>query len=362
MEKQDVILLYGGRSGEHEVSLRSAAFVYTHLDRSRFSPWPVGIDKSGIWYLQDRELPFPIDQMPLKKDPSRIVSLIPGRGLAGPTEIPQKALVFPVLHGSFGEDGTLQGALEITGLPYVGADTLGCSLSMDKEMIKKVWIHHGLPVVPFVSLTRARRTAKDFSLNQFREELSPFGYPLFVKPANTGSSLGVSRVDSPEELEPAMEEAFIFDRKILIEPCVTAREIECSVVGNDPVTSFPLGEVVSSHRFYDYKAKYEDPQGAKIIIPAPMEKSLSDRIRLIAEKAFLSAGLSGFARVDFFLDETKGEFYLNELNAIPGFTSISMFPMMCREGGLAPRELTSTLIDLALERHEEKENLRYSVI
>lgn len=361
MEKQAVILLYGGRSGEHEVSLRSAAFVYTHLDRSRFTPWPVGIDKSGVWYLQNRDLPCPLGQMPLEKDPSRIVSIMPGRGLSGPEGLPGKALIFPVLHGSFGEDGTIQGALEIAGLPYVGADTLGCSLSMDKEMIKKVWIHQGLPVVPFVALTRAVRDDKDFSLDQFRKILSPFGYPLFVKPANTGSSLGVSRVDTPQELEGAMEAAFVFDRKILIEPCVTAREIECSVVGNGPVTSFPLGEVVPSHRFYDYQAKYEDPQGARIVIPAPMDTDLSDRIRQTAEKAFLSAGLSGFARVDFFLDDKKGEFYLNELNAIPGFTSISMFPMMCQEGGLSPRELTSTLVDLALSRHEEKEKLRYSV-
>ncbi len=361
MEKQTVIILYGGRSGEHEVSLRSAAFVYTHLDRSRFTPWLVGIAKTGIWYLQERDLAYPLDQMPLKEDPSRRVSLIPGAGLSGPENLPEKALIFPVLHGSFGEDGTLQGALEIAGLPYVGADTLGCSLSMDKEMIKKVWSQHGLPVVPFLSLSQARRADKDFSMDRFRQELAPFGYPLFVKPANTGSSLGCSRVDRPEELEPALEEAFIFDRKLLVEPCLIAREIECSVVGNGPVTSFPLGEVVSSHRFYDYQAKYVDPQGARIIIPAPIDQDLSNRIRKTAEEAFLSAGLSGFARVDFFLDDRTGEFYLNELNAIPGFTSISMFPMMCREGGLSPRELTSRLIDLALRRHAERESLRYSM-
>lgn len=361
MEKQDIVLLYGGRSGEHEVSLRSAAFVYSNIDVSRFDVTVVGIAKSGIWYQQSRDIEPENGIMPLTEDPSQTVSLSPGIGLKGPDGLPCRPLVFPVLHGSFGEDGTLQGALELACLPYVGADVLGCALSMDKEMIKRVWQDEGLPVVPFRALRKSRWQDPEFEVSRFlEEELSPFGFPLFVKPANTGSSLGVSRVDDPEGLSAALEEAFQYDLKLLVEPCVDAREIECSVIGNGPVESFEVGEIVSTHTFYDYKAKYIDPEGARLLIPAPIDRSLDRTIRDIAERAYSSAGISGFARVDFFLNNRDGKVYLNELNAIPGFTSISMFPMMCREGGLTSRELIGRLIEMGLKRHGEKERLKFS--
>lgn len=361
MTKQPLVLLYGGRSGEHEVSLRSASYVYANIDQKKYDISLIGISKEGEWFLQ-KEGTVPVEGvMPMEKDTSQRVSLIPGGGLSGPAGLPARPLVFPVLHGSFGEDGTLQGALETAGLAYVGADVLGCSLSMDKEMIKKVWQQEGLPVVPFKSLLKSRWKDPSFSLEAFVcEELESFGLPLFVKPANTGSSLGVSRVDSLAGLEPALGKAFLYDRKVLIEPCVVAREIECSVIGNNPVQSFPVGEVAASHEFYDYEAKYVDPDGAQLLIPAPLEPEIMDSIRRIAEKAFVTAGVTGFARVDFFFEPKTNKIMLNELNAIPGFTKISMFPMMCVDGGLASTELIEKLIQLGMERHREKENLSFT--
>lgn len=296
--------------------------------------------------------------MPLEEDPSRIVSLVPGVGLKGPGEVFRHPVVFPVLHGSFGEDGTLQGALETALLPYVGAGVLGCSLSMDKGMIKKVWRDEGLRVVPFKVLRRSQWKQPDFSISRFLEkELGPLAFPFFVKPANTGSSLGISRVDKPGEVTAALEMAFRYDSKILVEPYIEARELECSVIGNGPMESFVVGEVSTDSDFYDYKAKYVDTRGTRLLVPAPIDRSLEREIRNIAERACLSAGVHGFARVDFFLNERDGRIYLNELNAIPGFTEISLFPRLCREGGLSPKKLIRRLINLGLEKYKEKKRL-----
>ncbi|MBI9101363.1 MAG: D-alanine--D-alanine ligase [Spirochaetales bacterium] len=364
MDKQIIALLYGGRSGEHDVSLRSAAFVFENIDKSVYDILPIGISREGIWYLQPETLSPKDGILPIVKSESEIVSAIPGCGLSHMGKMLSIHLVFPILHGSFGEDGTVQGLLELTNLPYAGADVPGCALSMDKELIKMVWQDANLPVVPFVSLLKGDFKESDGSLDKlpetFMKKIIKFGLPLFVKPANTGSSLGVNRVDSMEELQAALSEAFKYDIKLLVEPCITAREIECSVIGNHKPRTFLPGEIVTKHTFYDYEAKYSDPDGAELLIPAPLPEGTRAEIMRVALEAYRSAGISGMARVDFFVNE-KGEPFLNELNAIPGFTSISMYPMMCAEGGLDNKALINELIDLGLSRFEERKGIRYSI-
>jgi len=265
--------------------------------------------------------------------------------------------VIPVLHGTFGEDGTVQGLLEMADLPYAGADVPGCALSIDKELIKRIWEQAGLPVVPFYTLRKGDWNG-NLSEDQ-KKALSHLGLPLFVKPVHTGSSLGVSRAETLEEAAGKIREAFRYDTKIIIEPAVKAREIECSVMGNHTAESFPPGEIVSSHTFYDYDAKYTDPDGASLLIPAPLPENTVLEIRRIAREAYLTAGLTGMARVDFFVEADTGEIFLNELNAIPGFTSISMFPRMCENGGLPAAGLIDRLIALGQERYQEKRKLQF---
>ncbi|MDC7232563.1 MAG: D-alanine--D-alanine ligase [Spirochaetales bacterium] len=361
MNKLSIALLYGGRSGEHEVSLRSAASVYKHLDRDKYYIHLIGISKEGIWYLQ----PHPgevADVLPLEQESQQVISVVPGKGLSsykGPIEVDA---VLPILHGTFGEDGTLQGLLEIADLPYAGADVGGSYLSMDKDITKIIWQHHGLPVVPFRSVRKAECSADDFSwstlLTQLKKE---FGMPLFVKPSQCGSSVGVSRVDQEEEFERAMTEALRYDNKVLVEPAVNAREIECSVLGNENPRTFPPGELQPSHEFYDYEAKYIDPDGAALIIPADIERETAEKVKSIAGKAYTVLGCSGMARVDFFMDKETEELYLNEINTIPGFTSISMFPLLCDAGGLAYPDLLDRMISLAIERYERKQSLSFSL-
>ncbi len=357
MIKKTIALLYGGRSGEHEVSLRSAAFVWGNIDRSKYHLTLIGISKEGLWYLQPETISPKNGTMSLTMDEGEIVTAVPGRGLSHGGKLLSLDLVFPVLHGSFGEDGTVQGLMELLDIPYAGAGVTGCAVSMDKELIKMVWENAGLPVVPFIAFHKGEKT--DPLPDEFQMKIKEFGLPLFVKPANTGSSLGVTRVDEWENLLPALNKALIYDSKVLVEPCVTAREIECSVIGNHTPRAFPPGEIVTRHTYYDYEAKYSDPNGAELLIPAPLSENISRRIMDIALKAYISAGLSGMARVDFFMEDDQ-TVRLNELNAIPGFTSISMYPMMCANGGLDNRALIDELIGLGLNRYEEKSSIRYS--
>jgi D-alanine-D-alanine ligase len=362
-----IVILYGGRSGEHEVSLVSAASIVRHIDPERFECVLVGAAKDGEWHLQDGseaararspEGGAPGAGLAIAK--GRRVFAAPGRGLvvegAKGLEKLECDLVFPVLHGSFGEDGTVQGLLEVAGLPYVGAPVLGSALGMDKEKAKELWIGAGLPVVPFLA-------ARPDSLGNIDALASRagarFGWPCFVKPACAGSSVGATKVADAAGLPAALRAAFEWDEKALIEPFVEAREIECAVLGNGDPIAFAPGEVVPSHEFYDYDAKYLDPEGARLEVPARMPAEQAERVRSLAIAAFKAVELAGMARVDFFIDKKTGEVLLNEVNTIPGFTHISMYPRMCEAGGVSYSELITRLAELALERHELRSKLSF---
>jgi len=364
-----IVLLYGGKSGEHEVSRISAASILRHLDRRAWDPILIGMTIEGEWILQG---PAALAEAlagsgPLAIEPGPRVVAVPGggpeRGLScerreGLEAVPCD-VVFPVLHGSFGEDGLVQGLLECADLPCVGAPVLGSALGMDKEKAKLLWKEAGLPHVPFVARKRHElATAEGLDLLR-REVGSRFGYPAFVKPASTGSSVGTAKVEGPDELVAAVREALVWDDKVLVEPFVPAREIECSVLGNRVLEAFAPGEVVPSHEFYDYEAKYIDPNGARLEIPAPISDAQAERVREIAIRACAVLDITGMARVDFFIDRNTGEVLLNEVNTIPGFTSISMYPKMCEVGGLPYPELIGRLAELAIARREERKRIRY---
>ncbi len=361
MNKTSVALLYGGRSGEHEVSLRSAASVYKHLDKEKYYVHLIGISRQGVWYLQSPPTAS-TDILDIEEDSQHMISIVPGKGLSSYTGPIAVDVVLPILHGTFGEDGTLQGLLEQADLPYAGADTGSSYLSMDKDVAKIIWQHHGLPVVPFRSLRKTECEESSFSWSALTAQLDrEFGFPMFIKPSQCGSSVGVSRVEDEKSLQSAAEQAFRFDTKILIEPAVNAREVECSVLGNAIPRAFPPGELSPSHEFYDYEAKYIDPDGAALIIPADLSRDAAAGIMETAVKAYKALGCCGMSRVDFFMNKDSGEFFLNEINTIPGFTSISMFPMMCDAGGLPYSELLDEMISLAQARFEESRNRTFAL-
>ena len=351
-------VLFGGRSGEHEVSLRSAASVIGNLDRARYEIVAIGIDKAGVWHLQDRvrTVTLPDQGESVEIVPSAtVVAVVPGQGLRVGSGLLEVDCVFPVLHGTFGEDGTVQGLLDVAGLPYVGAGVLGSSVAMDKETAKRLWRDAGLPVVEFRTVDRKT------SETAIREAARAIGYPLCVKPCASGSSLGVTRVSAEEHLAAATAEALRYDTRALLERWVQGREIECSVIGNATPRAFPPGEILTSgaHSFYDYDAKYVDPEGARLATRADLEPQTQERVMRVAEKAYAQIRCQGMARVDFFVESRSGEVFLNEINTIPGFTSISMFPRMCAASGLPYGQLLDTLIDLALERHAERQTVQY---
>ncbi len=356
MSKTRVGLLYGGKSGEHEVSQRSAASVLARLDPARYEVVLIGIDLDGVWHLQEetslRSLPGQGDCLEVSRTEPP-VAVLPGLGLwRGGGPIPLD-IVFPVLHGSFGEDGTVQGLLELAGLPYVGAGVLGSALAMDKEKAKQVWRQAGLPVVDFLTL-------RDRSPASLRTAAQAFGFPLFVKPAAAGSSVGIHRVERPEELDGALADAFRYSTKVLVEPAVDAREIECAVLGNGEPTAFAPGEVIPrNHAFYDYEAKYLDPDGAALVIPARLDPPAREEVRRLAVEACRAVEVCGMARVDFFLEKRTGRLFLNEINTLPGFTSISMYPKMCEAAGIPYPRLLDRLIELGMESHETRNGILY---
>ena len=365
MKKLRVAVLYGGRSGEHEVSLQSAASVINHLDRDRFEIVPVAIDKQGRWHLNDISLIEGKKYLPVFKDAPRVV-LPPNSAdisalvrLGGSGEARAIDVVFPVVHGPLCEDGTIQGLLELADVPYVGCGVLASAVAMDKEVAKRLARDAGLPIVPYVSLKYERwKKQKQQSAEQIQKEL---GYPVFVKPANLGSSVGVHKVKEAGGLNTALENAFEYDTKVLVEVAVDAREIEVSVLENpesgaDPLVSVP-GEIDPTHEFYSYEAKYLDENGATLIIPSKLEAEQTKRVRDIAKKAFLTIECEGMARVDLLLDRTSGKLFFNELNTIPGFTSISMYPKLWEASGIPYAELLSRLVDLAISRHKRKKAL-----
>ncbi len=320
-----VAILYGGRSGEHEVSLRSAESIIAAMDPERYEVQRILIDKEGRWQ-------------------PRAISPEPGAN-AGID------VVFPVLHGTFGEDGTVQGLLELADLPYVGAGVLGSSVSMDKEVMKRLMLERGLPVADYLVIARGRY--------QLEEICGRFPFPMFVKPANLGSSVGISKVKTSEELKTALEFAGQFDRKILVERGITGREFECSVLGNgDPAAAVPC-EILPSREFYDYEDKYL-LNLAKTVVPADLTPEQTREVQRLAVACFEAMNCEGMARVDFLMEAATGKFFINEINTIPGFTSISMYPKMWEASGLPYSKLIDRLIELALERHRERQSTRYS--
>jgi len=364
-----IAILYGGKSGEHEVSRISAASILRHLDPKRYRPMLIGIKKNGQWLLQSR-VPAGIKDGSLASLPpvnsGKPVLVAPGLGLMskepdGTLRSLSCDVVFPVLHGTFGEDGTIQGLLETAGLPYVGAGVLGSAIGMDKQIAKELWLREDLPVVDSIVVYRADRAAPSLIASIARKIEVRFGWPCFVKPSSSGSSVGTSKVNGPDRLEAALEKAFTYDEKVLVEEFITAREIECAVLGNREPEAFAPGEIIPSHEFYDYEAKYIDPDGAALCVPANLTEQQSTTVRDYAIKAYKACELSGMARVDFFIDKKTGKVFLNEVNTIPGFTSISMYPRMCEAGGLSYPGLLDRLISLAEERFRDRSSLCFSL-
>lgn len=370
----NIAICYGGKSSEHEVSLRSASAVVRNIDTNKHNLLLIGISKQGKWFLQSATEITRIKNDPeailkIAEPQDMIVSILPGGGKEGGfivlgSEFGAKNLsidvVFPVLHGTYAEDGCPQGLLEMAGIPYVGGGVMASAVSMDKEKTKQVWQQTGLPIVPFVCIRRYEKNDAEKIASIYKTIERDFEYPVFVKPCCAGSSVGATKANNKEELQKSIDEAFLWDDKILVEPFIQAREIECSVTGNSEVTAYTPGEIVSSHDFYDYDAKYTDPDGAKLLIPADLDDSKLREVREIAIKAYRALDLTGLSRIDFFIDKTKGNLYLNEVNTIPGFTSISMFAKMCEASGLHYPQLIEKLLNLAIEQFNSRQKLQTS--
>ncbi len=370
----NVILICGGKSGEHEISLLSCAAVARNIS-SEHCVKLISISKDGKWYLEDDSVISDLKSNPEAKleihpDEKKKVSVFPGNEknifYAEGKFIPCDA-VFSVLHGTYGEDGTIQGLFEMCGIPYVGCGVLSSAATMDKEITKILWKNAGLPIVPYKCLTRSDVNDSkkyDEKIAQIVDELK---FPLFVKPCCAGSSDGANKAENLKELSFAIMEAFNWDNKILVEKAIDAREVECSVTGNSitadkdnlctVLKSYGPGEIVPKHKFYDYDAKYNDPDGAELKIPALLDEQKLDFIRETAKKAYAAVNASGLSRVDFFIDKKTDEMYLNEINTLPGFTSISMFPKMCASNGLCFTELIDYLLSEALAEFAAKKSL-----
>lgn len=353
--KPRVAIIAGGKSGEHEVSLQSARSVLAALDRDKYDVVVVGVTKEGRWVASEDALEMleagrapaqPATDGALVRQGRR--ELVPG---TAERPFPQVDVVFPVMHGTYGEDGTVQGLLELADLPYVGAGVLGSALGLDKVTQKNVLAANGLPVVPYQVVLRSRWQRDREGV--LREVLAQLSSPLFVKPSSGGSSVGCSKAHNVAELAAGLDLAARFDRKLLVETAVNAREIECSVLGNDEPIASVLGEVVPGNEFYDYRAKYID-DNSTLCIPAALDQELAGRIRDMAVRAFVAIDCAGMARVDFFLDRDTGAVYVNELNTIPGFTQISMYPKLWEASGLPYPRLLDRLIELAVERHRDR--------
>ncbi len=357
-------VIFGGKSAEHEVSLNSAQNVMRALDKNKYEVVPIGISKEGQWLLRGDPLAVLTGgQASLPKllgsgyhivdDLSTGREVIPGSHAAS---LPDVDVVFPVLHGPFGEDGTVQGLLELADIPYVGAGVMSSAVGMDKAAMKDLFRSHNLPTPQYIVVKRHEwELAPDRVAERVAKEI---GYPCFVKPANMGSSVGINKVHQAAELAHALSDAAQYDRKLLVEHAVPeAREIECSVLGNDkPIASVP-GEIVPGHEFYDYEAKYLDDSSA-LLIPAPIDQALTQRVRELSIKAFLALDAAGMARADFLLSRETGELYLSEVNTIPGFTRISMYPKLWEASGISYSELIDRLIQLALERYDDRRRVR----
>jgi len=381
VKKLRIGVIYGGRSSEHEVSLASAASVIANLDRKRYEPVPIRVERDGRWTIPDRPPTAVVAAEVITKSrqdsgragrAGREAYLVPHAGeetlftlerTAGDTPGRENAyiaglgldVIFPVLHGPYGEDGTVQGLLELADVPYIGSGVLASSVGMDKAMMKVCFAARQLPMVAHLVVLRGEWAASPGAIAARIEER--LGYPVFVKPANLGSSVGISKAKAPAQLGAAMALAAEFDRKIVVEAAVPeAREIECSVLGNDrPEASVP-GEILPSREFYDYEAKYLEE--SQVLVPAALDEAQTEDVRRLAVESFLAIDAAGFARVDFLLSRSTGRLYVNEINTIPGFTTISMFPKLWEASGLEYPALLDRLVQLAIERHAWKQGSR----
>jgi D-alanine-D-alanine ligase len=348
MKKIRVGVIFGGRSGEHEVSLRSAESVLRSLDPNKYEVVPIGITHEGRWLSSRNAMTLlppkeAIETTLAKGEPAALTAEPDSRGALD--------VIFPVLHGTYGEDGTIQGLLDLANVPYVGAGVLGSAVGMDKDVMKRLLRDAGLPVGDFW-------TIKTAGIDAFIEKrFADLPYPVFVKPANLGSSVGITKVHGPEELRAALNTAAEYDRKIVIEKGIDAREIEIAVLGNDdPIASIP-GEIIPTREFYDYEAKYVS-EDSRLLIPAPMKPEQVAECQRLAIATFKALEGSGLGRVDLFMERGTEKFYVNEINTLPGFTSISMYPKLWEASGIPYQELLDRLIALAIERHSEKNRLR----
>lgn len=358
--KIKVAVLYGGRSAEHEVSQQSAASIIENLDKNKFDIIPVLINKEGRWLINESSKLARDECLPIKTTKTQISS---EHVAISPQDIRFCDVVFPVLHGSLGEDGTIQGFLETLGLPFVGAGVLGSALGMDKAFSKRLAKAAAIPVIPFLTFNSGQWQINPAEYKKRIQE--QIHYPLFVKPANTGSSLGISKVKESTDLIKAIECAFQYDTKIIIEKALDVREIEMAVLENLTFGAEPLvsiaGEIIPNHEFYTYEAKYLDEKGAEFIIPPVLKEGQLGELKDFAAKLFVCLACEGMARVDFFIEKSTQKIYFNELNTIPGFTKISMYPTLWKASGLSYQQLLTHLIDLALLRYKRSSTLKRSL-
>ncbi len=361
--KLKVGIVFGGKSSEHEVSLQSAKNVIEALDKDKYEVVLIGIDKTGRWHLNDKTQYLLNENNPnlikLNKSNAEVTILTDGKTnrLINITEnrnLGSLDVVFPVLHGPFGEDGTVQGLLKLANIPFVGAGVLGSAVGMDKDVMKRLLRDADIPIADFLVFNNI-----SIKKTSFKEVERSLGLPFFVKPANCGSSVGISKVHNEIEYKKAIDEAFLFDSKIIIEESIQGREIECSVLGNEePIASIP-GEIIPKGEFYSYRAKYIDEDGAALEIPARLDKDIVERIQIHAVKAFQALCCEGMARVDMFLKPDE-EILVNEINTIPGFTKISMYPKLWEASGISYSKLIDKLIELAIERFEKEQKIKNS--
>jgi D-alanine-D-alanine ligase len=362
-KKLRVAVLFGGKSAEHEISLISARNIVEAMNKNKYEVVSIGIDKKGRWFFDEGQRLLSASVKAEAKLPRQSASaaVVPGAKtspmiqLSSRRALRQVDVVFPVLHGPFGEDGTVQGLLKLANVPFVGAGVLGSAVGMDKDVMKRLLRDAQMPIGKFLVFERAVQNKIDFA-----EVERLVGLPLFVKPANLGSSVGISKVVNEKQFVGAITEAFRYDNKILLEESIPGREIECSVLGNErPMASLP-GEIITHHNFYSYDAKYIDEKGARLVIPADLPLTLIRQIQELAVRTFKILCCEGMARVDFFLRH-EGEILVNEINTIPGFTKISMYPKLWEASGISYADLIDRLIELALERFQREKNLRTSV-
>lgn len=373
----NIALIYGGRSGEHEISLISAASIARGIDKKN-TVTLIGITKDGTWFLQneseynrickDKDASLKIEE----SDENKIYVVPGGKNKAFRTKSGSLNIdvVFPALHGTYGEDGTIQGLLDMADIPYVGCSTMASALTMDKEKTKQILKSSEIPVVPYICIKRCDLNNSQRYDEIFQRCIDELGFPLFIKPCCAGSSNGANKAENAKEFSFYLMEAFSWDDKVLVEKSINAREIECSVTGNsttanpnceaETVRAYIPGEILPTHTFYDFDAKYNDPDGAKLLIPADISTDLIETVRSTAVRAYKALDCSGLSRIDFFIDRDTGELYLNEINTLPGFTSISMFPKMCEKAGLKFAELINLLIEEAILRYKAKSSLTTS--